>query len=69
MTMYNVLHDAAKVGIKKVGERTSLLWTLCKKNGEGKTHVDEDLTCPVFFKKKRRGKTCGKCGQGPRLML
>ena len=33
MTMYSVLRDDAnKVGIKKVGVRTSLLWKLCEKN-------------------------------------
>ena len=44
MTIYNVLGDAAKkVGIKKVGERTSSLWRLNEKMGEGKTYFDEDL--------------------------
>ena len=44
MTMCNVLRDAAKpVGIKKIGERSSLLWKLGQKTCEGKTCFDEEL--------------------------
>ena len=48
MTIYNVRRDAAKkVGIKKVGERTSSLRRLNEKMGEGKTYFDEDLNGQV----------------------
>ena len=44
VTLYGVLRDAAKrVGIKKVGEGTRLIWKLSEKMGEGKTNFDEDL--------------------------
>ena len=44
MALHKLLRDAAeKVGIKKVGERTSLLWHLSEKKGDSKTYYDEDL--------------------------
>ena len=39
VAMYGGLRDAAKqVGINHVGERTSLLWKLGEKKGEGQTY-------------------------------
>ena len=46
--------------MEKVGERTSLLWKLSEKRGEGKTYFDEDLEGHV--------ENCGKYGQLHRLM-
>ena len=41
--MYHVLREAAqKVGIKKIGERTSLLWKLSEKMGAGETYFNEN---------------------------
>ena len=61
VTMYNVLRDAAKdVGIKKVGERTSLLWKLSEKNVEGKTDFGEDLKGEVEHRlAERTGRVSG----------
>ena len=44
VVMYGAIRDAAKkVGIKKVGQRTNLLWKLGVKRGEDLTYLDEDL--------------------------
>ena len=63
VTMCNVLRDAAKpVGIKKIGERSSLLWKLGQKTCEGKTCFDEELKGELKTEFKS-GRTCGKYGQ------
>ena len=48
VSTYNVFWEAAKrVGIKKIGERTTLLWKLSEKKGEGVTYFDGSLNGEV----------------------
>ena len=62
-TMCNVLRDAAKpVGIKKVGERSSLLWKLGQKTCVGKTCVDEELKGEVKKQSTRAAGLVGSMG-------
>ena len=66
MTMHSVLRDAAKkVGIKKVGERTSLPRKVREKKGEGKTNFDEDLKGQVKNKGQERKDVWRVCAASP----
>ena len=63
--MYKTLREAAKkVGIKKVGERTSLLWKLSEKKRDVDSCFGENLKGQVMIRTQERKELWEACMGG-----
>ena len=63
-SMYNTLQGVVKkVDMKKIGDRTSLLWKLSERNGADDTYFDEHLKGQVKKSERRSGRTSKRYGR------